>query len=97
MATKRDLIRAIENLNDSYMKKQPNIFELSEAYGGYKIELTGKSRRVNGKWVWSGIGSGSASLTSGYGSATDTLAQLGLILSNKDSIKRFIARYKKIK
>lgn len=95
MATRRDLELAVKRLNDSYMQKEPNIFEPSYAYGGTKIVLTGKSRKVGKKYVWRGIGSGAANLTSGYVSATETLAQLGMILSDKDQIKRFIKIHRK--
>ena len=93
--TKKDLERAVDNLNDSYMKREKNEFQVTGAYGGWKIVLTGKSKKVGGKWVFYGIGSGSANLTSGYNSATETLAQLGVMLSDKEAIKRFIKRYSK--
>ncbi len=93
--TRKDLEKAVDNLNDSYTKKEKNEFQVSSAYGGYKIELTGKTKRVKGKTVFLGMGSGAASLTYGYVSATETLANLGMLLSNKDAIKRFIIRHRK--
>ena len=95
MATRKDLELAVKRLNDSYMKREPNVFEVGMAYGGYRIDLTGKSKKVGKNYVYTGLGTAVAALTSGYGSATDTLAQLGLIISNKDAIKRFIIRFKK--
>lgn len=85
--------QAVKNLNDSYMKTKKNEFVVDRAYGGCKICITGKSKKVRGKWVWTGIGSGQATITSGYVSAKDTLAQLALILSNKNNFKKLIDRY----
>jgi len=86
-----DLKQAVDNLNFNYMKRSNNEFEVSGAYGGHKVILTGKYRKVGKKWVQKGM-SGAVSITNGYNSATETLAQLGLRLSSKvfwDQIKSY--------
>lgn len=93
----KDLQTAVDNLNDSYMKRSQNQFQVEGAYGGHKIVVTGKSKKVRGKWVWTGMGSGSTNVTDGYGSVDSALAQLGLMLSNKENWKRRIQRWTKIK
>lgn len=87
----------VANLNNSYMKKSKNEFKVSRAYGGCQIVLTGKSKKVRGKWVYSGIGSGQSSITYGYVSSQETLAQLAVLMSNKDEFKRRIQYWEKAK
>lgn len=86
----KNLEKAVDNLNESYMKKSNNKFAVSSAYGGYKVVITGKYKRVRGKGVYTGMGSGEASVTYGYMSAKDTLAQLGEILCDQASFKNYI-------
>ena len=87
----------VANLNQSYMKKSKNEFQVSRAYGGCKIIITGKSKKVRGKGVWYGMGSAAADITYGYMSNADTLAQLAVILSNKDALKIKIQYWEKVK
>ena len=46
-----------------------------QAYGGYQVQLTGKRKKTGG-WYKNSLGSGCASITTGYESATKTLDAL---------------------
>lgn len=94
---KFDLHEVVDNLNKSYMKSSKNQFQVSGAYGGKKIVLTGKSKRVRGKLTFSGIGSGQVDITYGYVSPKDTLAQLAVLMSDQDEFKRKIKYWEKYK
>lgn len=75
MATKKDLQYEINRLNNKYCKGGKNKLTLSEAYGGYQVQLTGKRKKAGGYYKDS-LGSGCASITYGYESATKTLDAL---------------------
>lgn len=88
---------AVANLNKSYMKNSKNEFLVSKAYGGCKIVITGKSKKVRGERTWLGMGSAQADVTYGYMSPKETLAQLGMILSDKEGLKYTIQYWEKVK
>lgn len=92
---KLSLQGAVDALNKSYMAKSKNEFQIDSAYGGHKIVITGKSKKIRGKWVYYGLGTACANITDGYGTAANTLAQLAMILSNKDYIKNIIKTYER--
>ena len=50
MATKQDLQKEVNRLNRKYAKNQPNQLEISQAYGGYAVELTGKVDKWSKKY-----------------------------------------------
>lgn len=75
MATKKDLEYEIRRLNEKYCKSGKNELRLSQAYGGYQVQLTGK-RTKKGGFYKNSLRSGAASITSGYGNASETLSAL---------------------
>ena len=75
MATKKDLQYEINRLNNKYCKGGKNKLGLHQAYGGYQVVLTGKRKKAGGYYKNS-LGSGMASITTGYESATKTLDSL---------------------
>lgn len=87
------LRESVDNLNDQFTKKSKHEFILDGAYGGWKVALTGKSKKVRGRWVWYGMGSGQTDITSGYCAPKEVLAQLGVLLSAKDYVKNIVKRY----
>lgn len=89
------LRESVDNLNKQFTTKSRHEFILSGAYGGWQVCLTGKSKKVRGRWVWYGMGSGQADVTYGYCSAKEVLAQLGVLLSIKDYMKDLVKRYDK--
>ena len=93
---KYSIYDAVENLNKSYMAKSKNEFRVSAAYGGYKITIGGKMRKVGKVYKVLGM-PGEAELTYGYVTAKDALAQLGMMCSNKDYIKNFVKKYESYK
>lgn len=44
MARKNDLQHEIDRLNNKYCKSGKNKLKLSQAYGGYQVVLTGKTK-----------------------------------------------------
>ena len=76
MATKRDLQREVERLNDRYCKYTKNKLAISQAYGGYSVELVGK-RNKRTHQLLKGAMHGSASVGNAYhDTATNTLSGL---------------------
>lgn len=57
MATKKDLQYEIGRLNNKYCLGGKNKLRLSEAYGGYQVQLTGKRKKTGG-WYKNSLGSG---------------------------------------
>lgn len=77
MASKKDLQQAVAFMNEKYCKGTKNEFVLSGAYGGYKVELTGKrDKRSSSKWLKGSIGSGRSDVTYGFSTPTKTLQSL---------------------
>lgn len=76
MATKKDLQLEVARLNNKYCKLTKNKFEISQAYGGYSVELVGKRNKRTGQLL-KGAMHGSASVgNSYYDTATNTLSGL---------------------
>lgn len=78
MATKKDLCREVERLNDKYCKNTKNHLVVGEAYGGYEVQLRGKEYK-RGKKTFRRKGSMSGAIAignQGYDTATKTLAGL---------------------
>ena len=74
--TKNDLVQHVDYLNNKYCKNTKNKFRLSQAYGGYKISLTGKTYKRGNKTYWKkgSIGSGEANVIGyGYDTPKETL------------------------
>ena len=77
LATKKDLQAEIKRLNAKYCKNTKNKLDISQAYGGYEVVLTGKRFKNNPrKWRKGSLGSGQSSVTCGHDSATKTLNSL---------------------
>ncbi len=76
MATFRDLKDEVSRLNRKYCKNTKNYLDIDRAYGGYQIVLTGKRCKNKPKWRKNSLGSGCASVTTGYPSATKALSDL---------------------
>lgn len=49
MATKQDLQKEVARLNRKYAKNQKNELQIHRAYGGYTVELTGKTDKRSKK------------------------------------------------
>ncbi len=96
MATKKDLQREVDRLNEKYCKNTKNHLVVSEAYGGYAVELEGKYyKRGNKFFKRKGAMSGAASIGNDYhDTATKTLASL-LKADSKGWVKNSIRHYEK--
>lgn len=94
--TKKDLQAEVDRLNKKYCGKSKHTLCVSSAYGGYKIDLTGKPRK-DGKG-YRGMGTAVSGVTRGYTSARQTLNDLiyadasGII---QDRVKRCDKLYPK--
>ena len=75
MATKKELFAEVNRFNTKYCRSGKNKLTVSQAYGGYQVQLTGKEKKAGGYYKGS-LGSGRASVTQGYGNATQTLNAL---------------------
>ena len=76
MATKKDLQKEVDRLNDKYCKRTKNKLRISQAYGGYSVELVGKRHKTTGKLL-KGAMSGAADIGNPYhDTATNTLRGL---------------------
>ncbi len=77
MATKKDLQAEVKRLNAKYCKNTLNKLDISYAYGGYQVVLTGKRFKNNPrKWRKGSLGSACANVTYGHDTATKTLNDL---------------------
>lgn len=73
MATKRDLQYEVNRLNNKYCRNTKNYLTISQAYGGYSVELVGKRNKRTGKLL-KGAMHGSGSIGNAYhDTATNTL------------------------
>ena len=93
MATKKELFAEVERLNKKYCSKTKNKLRVSQAYGGYEVQLTGKRYKNNPK-KWRGIGSGCVEITHGHNTATKTLEDL-YRYDSKGYVKNNIRYYEK--
>lgn len=76
MATKKDLQDAVKRFNSKYCKRTKNHLVISQAYGGYSVELTGKRNKRTHRLL-KGAMSGSACVGNPYhDTATKTLNSL---------------------
>ena len=50
MATKHDLQKEVNRLNRKYAKNQPNYLIVHQAYGGYTVNLVGKTDKRSKKF-----------------------------------------------
>lgn len=94
MATKKELYALVEHLNNKYCKNTKNHLVVSQAYGGYSVELTGKyyKRGSNYHRVKNSI-SGAASIGNPYhDTATNTITSL-LKADSRGYIKSAIRHY----
>ncbi len=71
--SRQELESEVSRLNRKYCKNTKNKLKVSGAYGGTKVELTGKEYKRGKKRFWRGIGSGAESVTDGYKSPKETL------------------------
>lgn len=79
MATKKDLQNYVNELNERYCKKTKNYLTIDQAYGGYEIELTGKTYKRGSKTYYKkgSLGSGATCIGNQYhDTATKTLEGL---------------------
>jgi hypothetical protein len=74
MATYRDLQDEVKEMNEKYCKKGRVEMRVQRAYGGYQVQLVSKYDK-KGRPL-SSLGSGCASITSGFDTAKETLADL---------------------
>lgn len=100
MASRADLKREVERLNKKYCKNTKNELMVSGAYGGVKVNLTGKEYKRGKKthWYKGSLGSGQADITYGYTSPKATLFKLYEADSKgwlKSSIKRYEPKKKR--
>lgn len=86
--TIKDLKCEVAKLNEKYCKDTKNEFVVSQAYGGCRVELTGKCKKGGG-WVEGSLGSGCSSITNGYQSARQTFYDL-CVYDSKGGIERAI-------
>lgn len=76
MATKKDLQYEVDRLNNKYCKNTKNKLTISQAYGGYSVELVGKRHKKTHRLL-KGAMSGSSSVGNQYhDTATNTLMGL---------------------
>ena len=71
-----ELESEVNRLNKKYCKNTKNHLKVSGAYGGVKVELTGKEYKRGRKTFYRGIGSGAESVTEGYLTPRETLFNL---------------------
>ncbi len=79
MATKKDLQNEVNRLNAKYCKNTKNHLVIHEAYGGYAVELTGKTYKRGNKIYYrkGSLGSGCSDIGNSYhDTATNTLSGL---------------------
>ena len=79
MATKKDLERYVKELNNKYCKNTKNHLVINQAYGGYEVNLTGKTYKKGNKICYrkGSLGSGCSTIGNQYhDSATKTLEGL---------------------
>lgn len=90
----KDLQKEVDRLNAKYCAKSKHRLVISRAYGGCKVDLTGKPRK-DGKG-YRGMGTATSNVTRGYTSTRQTLTDLiyadasGII---KDRVKRCDGMY----
>ena len=89
-----ELESEVERLNRKYCKNTKNHLRVAGAYGGVKVELTGKSYKRGKKWHWRGIGSGSETVTDGYRAPKEVLFDL-YKKDSKGSLQRQIKHAEK--
>jgi len=93
LATKKDLQAEVRRLNAKYCKNTKNKLDISQAYGGYQVVLTGKKHKNNPrKWRKGSLGSAQSNVTYGHDTATKTLNSLYQADSKgwlRSSIKHF--------
>lgn len=76
LATKKDLQNEVNRLNNKYCRNTKNHLRISQAYGGYSVELVGKRNKRTGKLL-KGAMSGAGSIGNDYhDTATKTLNSL---------------------
>lgn len=95
MATKTDLFERVKALNRKYCRNGKNRLRVSQAYGGYEVQLTGKTDKrckKKMKWLKGSLGSGSVNVTFGHDTATKTLNKLNEF-DSKGYVKSKISYY----
>ena len=91
MATKKDLQREVDRLNDKYCRRTKNKLVISQAYGGYCVELVGK-RNKRTHQLLKGAMSGASCVGNQYhDTATNTLS--GLYKADSRGWVRSAVRY----
>ena len=76
MATKKDLQKQVDYLNNKYCKRTKNELKISQAYGGYQVVLTGKTYKRGKKTFYrkGSLGSGVVDIgNSWHDTANNTL------------------------
>ena len=97
MVTKKDLFSRVNALNRKYCKNTKNVLRVSQAYGGYEVQLTGKKdKRYKNKnrWLKGSLGSGVACITYGHDTARNTLNKLNEY-DSKGYVRSSIRHYQK--
>lgn len=93
--TKKDLQYEVDRLNNKYCKNTKHKLYVSQAYGGYQVNLTGK-RRKDGKGFRGYLGSGATHITYGHDTARNTLKKL-FEVDSRGYIKEKVNYYEKQK
>lgn len=76
MATLKDLQREVDRLNEKYCKNTANELVINRSYGGYAVQLTGKTYKKGNTYYNRGM-SGAARIGNQYSdTATKTLEGL---------------------
>ena len=94
------LFALVGALNKKYCKNTKNELRVSQAYGGYEVQLTGKKDKrfkKGANYLKNSLGSAIAQITYGHTSASETTNKLREYDSKgyvKDDINRFERRFK---
>ena len=94
--TKKDLEKAVAELNKIYCKRSKNELMVSSAYGGYGVRLTGKrDKRKRFGWRKGSLRSGQSDVTYGYQTPAKALNDLYATVRSGD-LKRQVSYWDKI-
>lgn len=97
MATYKELKEDVEFLNNKFCKNSKNELIVRRAYGGYRVELTGKQdKRYKKKYktLKGSIGTGSTEVTRGFDTASKTKTELWE-KARSGAIKRKVSYWEK--
>lgn len=94
--TKKDLEKAVAELNKIYCKRSKNELVVAGAYGGYGVRLTGKRDKRTKGWRKGSLRSGQSDVTYGYQTPAKALDDLYTVVRSGD-LKRKVSYWDKQK